>query len=262
MRLVLALVLLATGSASAASDSPSPLAERGGNEGMIQVEGGAYTPFYPVAGEGQHRVAPFLLDALPVTNADFVRFVGEHPQWRRSETAPLFADEAYLSHWGGDLELGDVHPEQPVTLVSWFAAAAYCRSQVKRLPSEAEWEHAASPAPGDAAAQQEAQRRILAFYARPRGELFVVGRTPADRFGTHDLHGVIWEWVDDFNASFASADNRQDRDRELARFCGGASVGAADASDYPSFMRYAFRSSLGATFTLHHLGFRCARSLP
>ena len=57
-------------------------------------------------------------------------FVRGHERWRRSRVTRLFAEEAYLSHWAGDLELGpDAGPTQPVTFVSWFAAMAYCRSR-------------------------------------------------------------------------------------------------------------------------------------
>jgi len=229
---------------------------------MRRVAAGAYTPFYPVRGEGDLLVAAFDLDARPVTNAEFLAFVTQHPEWRRSRALPLMTDEAYLSHWAADLALGDsALPDQPVTFVSYFAAAAYCASLGKRLPSEAEWEWAASAGQRDEMSRAETTRRILAFYARPRGTLAPVGASPPDAQGIYDLHGLIWEWVEDFNASFASADNRQDRDLELQRFCGGASVGAQDVKDYAAFMRFAFRSSLEARFALHHLGFRCARSV-
>ena len=73
---------------------------------------------------------------------------------------------------------------------------------------------------------------------------------------------MIWEWVEDFNASFAAADARSDRERELEKICGGGAVGAADSSRYATFMRIAFRSSLQAPYALHHLGFRCAKEIP
>lgn len=230
---------------------------------MARIPGGAYAPFYPTRGEALQTVKPFLLDTVPVSNAEFLAFVQAEPRWRRSQVSSLFADDAYLSHWEGDLALGAaVDREQPVTFVPWFVASAYCQSVGKRLPSEAEWEFAASPAPEDEAVQAEIAAALRAFYGRPRGRLPRVATLPPNRFGVRDLHGVIWEWVDDFNASLASADNRQDGDPELARFCGGGSVGAADVSDYASFMRIAFRTSLQATYSLHHLGFRCARSIP
>jgi formylglycine-generating enzyme required for sulfatase activity len=231
--------------------------------GMVRVPGGTYLPFYPVKDEAPTPVAPFLLDALPITNAQYLDFVRAQPQWRRSQVSPLFAESAYLSSWAGDLEPGSGAPlDAPVTFVSWFAADAYCRAQAKRLPSEAEWEFAAAPPSEDAAAKAETERRILAFYARPRGPLPRVGSTPPNAYGLRDLHGVIWEWVEDFNASLAAADNRSDRDRALDNICGGSAVGAADTTHYATFMRIAFRSSLQATYALHHLGFRCARSLP
>jgi formylglycine-generating enzyme required for sulfatase activity len=230
---------------------------------MRRIPGGSYAPFYPLADEEPTVVAAFLLDALPVTNAEFLAFVRESSDWRRSRVAPLFADDAYLRHWAGDLELGpEAEAGVPVSFVSWFAADAYCRAQGKRLPSEAEWELAAAADAGDDAARAATEQRILAFYARPRDRLPRAGATPPNAYGVQDLHGVIWEWVEDANASFAAADDRSQADRALAEVCGGGAVGAADARRYTTFMRVAFRSSLEATYALHHLGFRCARSLP
>lgn len=232
-------------------------------DGMVRVPGASYAPFYPAAGEPPRSVAPFWLDELPVTSDEFLSFVRAHERWRRSRAPRLFVDDAYLSSWAGDLELGaDVRPGAPVTFVSWFAASAYCRAEGKRLPSEAEWELAANPPEANAAEQAEAERRILAFYARPRGELPRAGQTPPNAYGLRDLHGVQWEWIADWNASLALPDNRQDRDAEDALFCGGAAAAASDPAQYASFMRFAFRGSLEATYALHHLGFRCARSEP
>jgi len=230
---------------------------------MVRLPGGRYVPFYPVKDEAPIRVAPFLLDVVPVTNAEFLEFVRSESRWQRSKVSRLFADEAYLSSWAGDLDLGhDVLPDRPATFVSWFAASAYCRSRGARLPTEAEWELAAAPPAEDAAARAATRNRILAFYARPRGPLPRIGSTPANAWGVRDLHGVIWEWVEDFNASLVASDNRADRDRALEDICGGGAAGSADSTDYPTFMRVALRSSLKATYALHHLGFRCARSIP
>ncbi len=230
---------------------------------MVRVPAGIYEPLYRTPGESGLAVASFLLDRRPVTNAEMMAFVEREPRWRRSQVSPLFGSEPYLSHWAGDLELGaDALPDQPVSFVSWFAARAYCRSLGKRLPTEAEWELAAAPADEDESVREETTRRILAFYGRPRSRLPRVGSTPPNALGLTDLHGVIWEWVDDFQAGFGSADSRKQGDKEASAICGGAASAAGDTSDYATFMRFAFRSSLEARHALHHLGFRCARSLP
>jgi formylglycine-generating enzyme required for sulfatase activity len=199
-------------------------------------------------------LAAFDLDERPVTNAEYLAFVRANPDWSRSRVTRLEAEESYLSHWAGDLELGaDADPAQPVTFVSWFGANAYCRAQGKRLPSEAEWERAASPEEAQLADRAEANRRILAFYGRPRGVLPRAGDTPPNALGLRDLYGVVWEWVDDWGASAPAGEPGSD-------VCGGAAAAAGAPADYATFMRQAFRSSVDPRFALHHLGFRCARN--
>jgi len=229
--------------------------------GMKRVPGGSYTPFIAMKDERPIPVAPFELDERPVTNAEYLEFVRAHPEWTRSKVPRLLADESYLSHWAGDLVLGsEAAPEQPVTFVSWFAATAYCRELGKRLPSEAEWELAANPPDESAEAKAEAERRILAFYARPRSVLPRAGVTPPNVYGVRDLYGVIWEWIADWNASVVPMDPRGGASAQ--EFCGGAAIAAREPESYATFMRFAFRSSVEQHFALHHLGFRCARSAP
>jgi formylglycine-generating enzyme required for sulfatase activity len=85
-----------------------------------------------------------------------------------------------------------------------------------------------------------------------------VGTNQANYWGVQDLHGLVWEWVLDFNSSMLATDPRRAGDRDRLAFCGGGAIGATDQADYPSFMRVAFRSSLRAEYTTHNLGFRCA----
>jgi formylglycine-generating enzyme len=44
-------------------------------------------------------------------------------------------------------------------------------------------------------------------------------------------------------------------------FCASGSFGASDKEDYAAFMRFAFRGSLKANYTVGNLGFRCAKNL-
>ena len=85
-----------------------------------------------------------------------------------------------------------------------------------------------------------------------------VGRTFRNDLGVWDLHGLVWEWTDDFNAEMLSGAGRDDRglDREL--FCAAGSAGVSDPSDYAAFLRASFRASLDGTRGGLTLGFRCA----
>ncbi len=228
----------------------------------VEISGGSYPPFYP-SEEGQVTVVtPFLLDVMPVTNAQYRAFVTANPRWAKEAVAPLFADEDYLKHWS-EAEGSPVRDAAPVTNVSWFAARAYCAWAGGRLPTEAEWELVARADESrvDATDDPDFLRRILAFYSRPRNEPADVGESTGNVWGLHDLHGLIWEWVEDFNSSLVSSDNRQSNDAQNNRFCGGAALTAEDTREYATFMRFAFRSSLQPSYAVHNLGFRCAADI-
>jgi len=75
------------------------------------------------------------------------------------------------------------------------------------------------------------------------------------------LHGLVWEWVADFNTAMVTGDARGYTGLDRQLFCGSGAVGAQDLSNYAAFMRYGFRSSLQADYCVHNLGFRCAQDL-
>ncbi len=244
---------------SARGQAPAPEAA----STMARVGPGAYRPLYPPsAAEAEVPVKAFLLDRLPVTNAAFLAFALAHPEWRRDRVPGVFADEGYLSHWASAADLGaDVDQEQPVVRVSWFAAKTYCAARGARLPTEAEWELAASASRTrpDGRGDPAWREQILAWYSRPNPpRLPRVGTTPPNYWGVRDLQGVVWEWVLDFNSTMVNTDARRAGDRDRLTFCGGGAINATDKEDYPSFMRVAFRSSLRADYTTNNLGFRCA----
>jgi sulfatase modifying factor 1 len=85
-----------------------------------------------------------------------------------------------------------------------------------------------------------------------------VGKTPANVYGIRDLHGVIWEWVEDFGGLMVSGDSRTQGDPDKLQFCGAGALSAEIRDDYPILMRIALLSSLEANFTTSSLGFRCA----
>lgn len=233
--------------------------------GMAVVSGGVFKPlFRSTADFKEVTVKAFYLDVLPVTNDDFLKFVRANPRWQRSPVKRLFADESYLKGWAGDLELGtNTLPDAPVTFVSWFAAKAYAQWVGKRLPTIAEWEltAAAGYTQPDGEKDLEFKRSILAWYTSPAEKLARVGAGRTNYWGIHDLNGLVWEWVADFNTAMVTGDARSDSGLDRQLFCGSGSVGARDMSNYTAFMRYGFRSSLKADYCVHNLGFRCAKDL-
>jgi formylglycine-generating enzyme required for sulfatase activity len=235
-------------------------------DGYARLPGGEYSSVldYEDTG-GRFTVAPFELMKEPVTNAAFLAFVIDDPDWRRDGVAVVFAEPRYLSHWAGPLELGDTaRAQQPVVQVSWFAASAYCEAQGARLPTWAEWEFAsaADETRTDARADPAWRERILGWYSRPSNEpLAKVGRTAANVYGVRDLHGLVWEWVEDYSAMLVSADNREQSDPDLLKFCGAGALSMSDRENYAVLMRVAMLSSLAAADTTGNLGFRCARDM-
>jgi formylglycine-generating enzyme required for sulfatase activity len=234
--------------------------------GMARVPDGIWRPLMRSAGEPETiAVKSFWLDRLPVSNREFLKFVRKNDAWQRSHVKPVFADGFYLKNWESDLLPGkNVNLDAPVTFVSWFAARAYARWAGKRLPNIAEWEHAAAASSDRPDGDNDAdfKRQVLSWYSSPSpSEIPTRGLKAPNLWGIRDLHGLVWEWVSDFNAATLTGDSRNDSALDRDRFCGSGSIGAKDVQNFPAFMRYGFRSSLKAPYCVHNLGFRCAKDL-
>jgi sulfatase modifying factor 1 len=253
---LLALFLGVVGLSQAESPRPP--------QGMAFIPGGDYKPLY--AKESKSRqTRPFFMDVMQVTNGEFLAFVKAHPEWQRSKVKPTFADANYLSHWAGDLELGDKAPiNAPVAYVSWFAAQACCEAQGKRLPTQDEWEFAAraDATQQDASTDPAYLRQLLEWYSKPATSALEDVHTGTQNvYGLRGMHGLVWEWVQDFNSTLLADDSRGDGSLERRLFCGAGAVLATDVSNYASFMRYALRSSLKGAYCVGSLGFRAAQSI-
>ncbi|MGH7820630.1 MAG: formylglycine-generating enzyme family protein, partial [Candidatus Binatia bacterium] len=233
---------------------------------LAEIPGGRFRSVLPIVpGVDEVTVAPFALARAPVTNAEFAAFVAGHPEWRRDRVPRLFADGEYLSHWPSPAGPGPGAVHRPVTRVSWFAAAAYCEARGLRLPTWYEWELAAAAGETTADARQDPawRQRILDWYARPGTEApAVVGASAANVYGVHDLHGVVWEWVEDFAGLMVAGDNREQGDPDRTRYCGAGALTLEQKENYAVLMRIAMLSSLEGAWTTANLGFRCARSSP
>lgn len=224
---------------------------------MVLIPAGKYK-MPAVLNKNSIQVKAFYIDQAPVTNADYLKFVEAYPQWQKNKIKKIFSDANYLEYWPENLSYGTGDfKTAPVVRVSWYAARAYCESLGRRLPTIEEWEYVAlSPFKGN----EDIKAIILEWYGKgAEWPLAAVKQKPANQAGVFDMHGLIWEWVEDFNSSLVTGESRADGALDKNLFCGAGASGAADPSDYAAFMRYAFRSSLKAKYTVQNLGFRCAK---
>lgn len=164
------------------------------------------------------RLAPYRIARAPVTNAEFAAFVDDGGYTRRDwwseagwawrETAgadrPVYWDRGFGGRWLERLydELEPLRDHLPVLHVNWYEAEAYCNWAGRRLPTEAEWEMAASTD-----GRSERKRRFPWGDTAPSAEEGNLdwragGRLPVDAlpagdsgFGCRQMIGNVWEWT-------------------------------------------------------------------
>lgn len=173
---------------------------------------------YPV------EVKPFSISRTAVTNAEFAAFVDEGGYRRREfwdEQGWLWREGAGSEHpvyWqplGGGRWLRrnfdqwvPLEGEQPVLHVNWYEASAYCRWANRRLPTEAEWEMAASAEPNPDGAGMAGRKRLYPWGdeaptpERANLDWRGMGCLPAhalpaseSAFGCRQMIGNTWEWT-------------------------------------------------------------------
>ena len=208
-----------------------------GGEGFI----GTNTPQIPDDGESPLRktkLDPFLIGATTVTNAEFAEFVAETGYVTEAERfgwSFVFwaqvpesygatrgvvevewwrhVDGAYWAAPNGPGTEEACLPDHPVVQISWADARAYCNWVGGRLPSEAEWEHAARgglgdvPYPwGDVEPDDDAYTPCNIWQGQfPEVNTCRDGyatTAPAQSFapngyGLYNMVGNVWEWTAD-----------------------------------------------------------------
>lgn len=263
LRVVFIAMALAQGGLTARANAADYIPIAANMFTSVMANDAASSAIPGVSASALARVASFEMRETPVTNGEFLTFVKSNRKWQLGKVPSVFADRGYLSRWSASTTLGaDAGPNQPVTNVSWFAAQAFCESEGARLPTWLEWElvAAADSSVKDARADPAWRAVILKWYSQPStGSLPDVGGT-ANAYGVRNMHGLIWEWVDDFNALLVAADSRNQGDPDKLQFCGAGAISLKDRDNYAVLMRIALLSSLSAVDSTRNLGFRCARS--
>jgi gamma-glutamyl hercynylcysteine S-oxide synthase len=192
----------------------------------VRVDGGSFvmgTDLEPWADDNERPahsvdVDAFWIDTTPVSNAAYAEFIADggydDPRWW-NDAGWAWRQAGALEHpefWSPDGAGGWVRsrfgrveavpPDEPAQHVCWYEADAYARWAGKRLPTEAEWEKAASWTPdgvkrrypwGDE--EPGPSRANLAtggrFAPTPAGS-FPAG---ASRWGCRQMIGDVWEWT-------------------------------------------------------------------
>ncbi|HWO08837.1 MAG TPA: bifunctional serine/threonine-protein kinase/formylglycine-generating enzyme family protein [Polyangiaceae bacterium] len=204
------------------------------------------------------HIDAFYIDATPVTNEQFMRFV-EVTHYRPSERGA----ERFLHHLPGRrIPRGKEH--HPVVYVSWADAREYAAWAGKRLPSEAEWEKAARGTDGRKYpwGRTEPSPRN-ANYGNTRGDTAPVGSFPdgASPYGALDLAGNVWEWCSEYDdpefysdGPLHNPENLRPGPRPRLVMRGGSYMYGSRA------LRTYNRTSFEAHYRFGDGGFRCARS--
>jgi iron(II)-dependent oxidoreductase len=166
------------------------------------------------------EVKPFAMARAPVTQSEFAAFADDRgygrdelwsdagAAWRRAVDAhhPIYWRREAPGRWLRRAfdDWVTLEPHRPVLHVNWYEAEAYCRWAGRRLPTELEWEAAATMAGGKkrrypwgdgAPAEHQAHLDM-----RGMGCADVADYPAGDNiFGVRQLIGNIWEWTaDDF----------------------------------------------------------------
>ena len=166
----------------------------------------------------RHRtdVRGYLIGRTPITNATYLTFVEgggyERREWWSDEGWSWKEDYDITrpQSWTPDLRsewrltgLTPLHPDRPVVHISWFEADAFARAHGARLPTEQEWEKAATwdqetqtarlhpwgdspPQPGVTANLDHLAGGTLTVDALPAG---------ASAYGCLGMIGDVWEWT-------------------------------------------------------------------
>lgn len=162
---------------------------RGGNAGARDE-----MPRHPVT------LSSFALDVHPVTNEQFVRFLEAMGGEKDSGNNDIIRlRDSRIKRSAGKLIIESGYARHPVVGVTWYGAVAYAKWIGKRLPTEAEWEAAATCGRENAiyTTGHDIERSQANFFS---SDTTPVISYPPNSFGLYDIAGNVYEWCQDWYA--------------------------------------------------------------
>lgn len=272
-------------------------------QSAIKIAGGAFelgANGYPFAYDNEQpphivEVADFRIDKFPITNGEYATFIEEGGYQTRSlwseagwnwkeenrveqplywSLATVEKPAATATNAAANLRwrVRELFAEtalplhHPVAGVSWHEAEAFARFVGKRLPTEAEWEKAASWNPATKSKNRFSWGDELPTADRTNFNNHHWGTTPVDAFakgqsayGCFDMTGNVWEWTatvfDGYKGfkAFPYAEYSElwfDADHRILK-------GGSWATRLP-LLRASFRNFWRPRFRIAFAGFRCA----
>ena len=214
---------------------------------FVLIPAGTYTMGAHGAHQGREVTIsqPFYLGKYPVTQAQWMAIMETNP-----------------SRFPGE--------DHPVESVSWDDVQVFIRtlntrlnaregSRKYRLPTEAEWEYAARAGATTAYCFGSDARQLEAYAwyaANARGTPHLVGQRQPNAWGLHDMHGNVWEWIQDWYGTYPAEPGRDPQGpasgSHRLRRGGGWHSDAQECSA-------AYRSTIKAGDRYSTLGFRLLR---
>jgi ergothioneine biosynthesis protein EgtB len=233
----------------------------------------------------QHKVylQPFKIDIAPVTNGKFIEFIedGGYEDYRywladgweliteHGWKAPLYWE--YNKEEDGWIKkdfrgINQIEADEPVTNISYYEADAYARWAGMRLPSEAEWEKAASwnddlhtktiyPWGNEKPTCKHANLMESYLWAPTK-----VGSYPAGKsyYGCHQMIGDVWEWTSSeyvlypgFKSRFSEYTDKWSINQKVLRGGSFSTPSSQIRNSYRNYFKPYERILFG--------GFRCAK---
>lgn len=212
-------------------------------------------------------VSAFSICTFQITRGEFARFVkdtGFRTDAEKGDGCYIYDGASWkkdlTAHWRAPgFAQGDDHP---VVCVSWHDATAYARwltgksGRLFRLPTEAEWEYAASSGGKQQRFSGGDDAGVVAWYAGNSGNgTHAVGQKQPNGFGIYDMSGNVWQWTADWYGEKYYRESP--RHNPQGPTSGNSRIFRGGSWFYDEKgLRVSYRDFFSADYRSSHLGFR------